>query len=256
MNKTIKETKNEKRDSTKTQNDTRNKCPNKTLRNKPKQDWQWYADSDVVKRMLGNFPFTEIVGSALPNSAGKDTVPGIILADYTPAISASAGNNNYATRTAQTYYQYVTQGFTGGVTFEAADLLMTALAACNVFIALEDFRRAMGILSYYLQFNKYYAKAMVRALGYDYDDLVAHRADYVAQFNIRVEQVNKLFAVPKTFNLLNREMFIAKYLFTDTKTPEYSTVYGYKPANLLKYQATRVATGTSLSWFPFHLYAN
>lgn len=219
------------------------------------QDPFWYAKDQKAIENMASYPWNAIVGDAYPGlgpvAGSKDKTPAIIVYPVWHAIgSGDTSRNNYLTRAADSYYQYVTQGFTGGVDFEAPDLLFTALAAESLIASLIEGKRAYGLLNYYLQYNKYYARTIIEALGFDFDDLKSNMANFRTQYNIRVSQLNKILAVPKSFFIGDRWEYLSSWIFTDTDSPEYSTAYAYSIMAALKYEATAITTGTSLSWAP------
>lgn len=217
------------------------------------QDPFWYAKDQKAIENMANFTWNAIVGDEYPGlgpvAGNRDKTPAIVVYPVWHAIgSGDTSRNNYLTRAADSYYQYVTQGFTGGVDFEAPDLLFTALAAESLIASIIEGKRAYGLLNYYLQYNKYYARTIIEALGFDFDDLKSNMANFRTQYNIRVSQLNKILAVPKSFFIGDRWEYLASWIFTDTDSPEYSTAYAYSIAAALKYEATAITTGTSLSW--------
>lgn len=219
-----------------------------------RQDPFWYAVDEKAIENMASFPFLQVVGDKIGQS--QDQVAGLMQIKHRHCISNTINgtslstNGNYATRAAKTYYNYVTQGFTGAVDFEAPDLLMSALAANSLFALLIEGKRAYAALNYYLQFNKYYASSIVGGLGFSYDSLVANKANFRTEFNIRVRQINKLLAVPKKFFIGDRWEFLAGNLFLDTNSPEYSTLMAYICDGYLMYDATAAKTGTCLRWYP------
>ena len=217
------------------------------------QDPFWYAKDEKAIANMATFPWNNIVGDKYPGMAkgttSNDRTPAIITYPVWHCIGSSdTSRNNYLTRAADTYYQYVTQGFTGAVDFEAPDLLFTALAGESLLALLIEGKRAYGLMKYYLQNNKYYARTIVRALGFDFDDLNDNLANFRTEYNIRVAQINKLIAIPKSFFIGDRWEYLASWIFTDTDSPEYSTAYAYVIQGCLKYEATAINTGTALSW--------
>lgn len=213
----------------------------------------WYAKDEKAIANMATFPWNDIVGDKYPGvtrgTTSNDRTPAIVTYPVWHCIgSRDVTRNNYLTRAADTYYQYVTQGFTGAVDFEAPDLLFTALAGESLLALLIEGKRAYGLMKYYLQYNKYYARTIVRALGFDFDDLNKKMAEFRTQYNIRVAQINKLIAIPKSFFIGDRWEYLSSWVFTDTDSPEYSTAYAYVIQACLKYEATAINTGTSLSW--------
>lgn len=217
------------------------------------EGWAFYAASQEALKDMANVPFLETLGTPMGNT--PDIVPGIAVAYYYPTVCSDPNDGlnvgsgtSYKTRAAQAYFQYVTQGFTGGVDFEAPDLLMTAVAGSSLNALLEEGRKAYGITKYYLQQNNTYAKQIIEGLGFDYDALVKDLANFRSEFNIRVDQFNKTVAVPKDFMILKRWEFISKYLFVDTSDPEWSTTYAYAAEAVLLYNPTKLTTGTCLTF--------
>lgn len=221
-----------------------------------KQDAFWYAKDQKAIDDMASFPFLETVNEPFDATAtASDGVPGLMVFDYVPTVGSDTpagpiytGGVDYRTRAAQAYYQYVTQGFTGGVDFEAPDLLMTAIAAESLIALMLEGPRAYGLTKYYLQFNSAYARQVVNQLGFDYDDLVKDLANFRSEYNIRVDEFNKSVAVPKSFFIGDRWEFISSYLFTDVDEAEYATAYAYAMSKAIKYDATKMSTGTSLQW--------
>lgn len=213
-----------------------------------KQDPFWYAKDEQAIRNMASFPFLEVVGSPIGQYT-SDKIPGVMTISWVPAFNNNTGTPvDYITKAANAYFQYVTQGFTGSVDFEAPDLLMTALAAESLAAILIEGKRVYAATKYYLQFNATYAEMLVEALGFDYDDMVQGLADFRTQLNLYIEQFNKIIAVPKSFFVGDRWEFLSGAVFTDTDSPEYSTAIIYRCNTPFKYSGTTAKTGTCLEW--------
>lgn len=211
------------------------------------QDPFWYAMDKQAIENMASFPWNNVVGDKVGNTA--DSVPGIVVFPvwHGPATADNSKWNNL-TRAANAYFQYMAQGFTGGVNFEAPDLLFSALAAESLMSFMIEGKRAVGMLDYYLQDNKYYAEPIVTGLGFSYKDLIANRKEFISQYNIRVAQINSTIAVPKGFKIGDRWNYLSSWIFSDTESPSYSTLFAYRVGAILKYEGTAFTTGTSLSW--------
>lgn len=223
---------------------------------KPKQDPFFYAMNEEAIKNMANFPWLETVGDTF---FAKDSVPGIMVLDYLPiagcktedyaTIASSKPKGDTKTRAAKAFFDYLVQGFTGGSPdFEAPDTIMVALAGNSLMAAMIEGKRAYGFLKYFLQFNEYYAEEIVTALGFDYDDLVSNAASFRTEYNIRVAQINKLIAVPYGFTIGDRWDFISSYLFLDSPDAEYSTMLAWNSVGALKFNATKLKTGSCLEW--------
>nr|AVX53339.1 putative capsid [Marmot picobirnavirus] len=214
------------------------------------QDPFWYAEDATAVANMASFPFNKVIGSPIA-STSLDRVPAMLVARYYPALGGEAGPlspySSYINKAADAYFQYVVQGFTGsGIGFQSADLIMSAIAGANLFAMFEIGRRAYGMMHYYTQLNRYYAKNMVEALGFDFDDLVNNAAEFRSTFNILVSQANNTLVVPKGFKLYDRWKFINSKVFMDAEDPVIASTYAYVPAAYVIYSPVTAKTGTSL----------
>ena len=211
------------------------------------QDPFWYAVDEQAIRDMASFPFSEVMGSKFEG----DVAPVITVMRYKQCIGYNDKRTQagYPTRSAQAYYNYVMQGFTTAVAdLQAPDLMMIAIAEASLVSLLMEGKRAYECMGYYLQLNKGWSKAVVQALGWDYDDLLKNLANFRAEFNLRVEMFNKVVALPAGFKLNERWAFLARNIFTDTNSPEYSTAYAFVCGSYLRYDATSAKTGSCLVW--------
>lgn len=222
---------------------------------KGKQDPFWYAVDATAVANMASFPWTEVVGTPI-SKAKTDVLPGIAVYRYMPTVGSfqNEDNVNLLDRTATAFFNYTVQGFTGGVDFQASDLLMSEIAAASLFAALIEGKRTYGILSYYLQLNKYYARNICRALGFNFDDLTSNLANFRMRWNMYAQEFNKTIPLAKSFAISDRWDYINSFIFTDTSSPEYSTASVYVPHAYLKYDATTAKTGTCLRWEYKHDY--
>lgn len=219
------------------------------------QDPFWYGKDITAIKDMASFPWLEIVGTRIKGTA-TDAVPGMMALTYRHAINTNALQDgsldnrfgNYATRAARAYYNYVVQGFSSSVPFEAPDLMMTALAAASLRSWMLEGLRAYTVLAYYVMQNKYYAKDIMRGLGFDYGDWISNKARFRTEYNLRVRAMNNTLVIPKGLFISDRWDFIASNLFTDTTSPDYSSLMGYVNRAVLKFDATTAKYGTCLRW--------
>lgn len=250
QNKTERSSKSKKNFS---QTNSKTRCNDYRL-SEPVQEWEWYAPSEEVAKDMASIAFNKSIGEpvGVPQSI-DETNPGLVCFGYYPTIGFTSQNfgnysTNYQTRAANAYYQYITQGFTSLNTLEAPDLFMTGVAASNLIAAMMNFKRAYGVMSYYLQLNPYFAKSIVETLGFNYESMLSNLANARTEYNLRVDAINKTIAVPSKFALLNRWIYVNSYLFTDSDAVDQCSMYAYTPLAVLRYDATGSTTGTCLRY--------
>nr|AVX53399.1 putative capsid [Marmot picobirnavirus] len=219
------------------------------------QDPFFYAKDQKALENMANIFYNQVVGDNLFSADygnKHDVVPYACMLHYKHVLNAEDGSGvggTYVQRAADAFFNYFTQGFTTGVNFEAPDVLMAVIAAASLASFMVEAKRPYGLVHHFLQWNSGYPKAIIKALGFDFNDLKSNLAEFRTQYNLRVATFNKTIAIPKSFMLLLQWGFIAGNLFTDTTSPEYSTIYGWKLDSVLEYNPTKLRTGTCLSWF-------
>lgn len=219
------------------------------------QDPFFYAWNEEAIKDMASFPFLQSVGERIGTA---DEVPGIIIFPYRHAVGSqyfpgalSSRKKTYAAKAAQAFFEYVTQGITGGDPgFEAPDLIMAEVAAASLAALFAEGKRAYGMCKYFLQFNETYAQTAVEALGFDYNSIVSDLANFRSEYNVRAKQFEKQIALVGDFTLVQRWLYIATNIFTDTDSPEYSTAFAYRCDAYMAYDDISMNTGTSLQWYP------
>lgn len=200
---------------------------------------------------MASIPFNKTVGYPILRNGPLNhiTVPGFIGFHFKPTIGAAEPSlSNYQTKAANAYYQYVTQGFTTLNSLEAPDMYFTAVASASLMTAMINFKRAYGVMRYYLQQNRYFSRNIVSALGFNFDDLEKNLANARAEYNLRAASINQQIAVPKNFALADRWEYVHSFIFCDSTDPTQATMYGYVPDSFLLYNPTLASTGTCLTY--------
>lgn len=217
----------------------------------PKQDPFWYAEDPQAILDMASINFLETVGDVLPESMA-DRVPGVLIVKYKPTVGSELheidGARTYTAKAADAYFEVLTQGYSAEVPFEAPDMLMATLAGESLYAAMIEGKRVYGLMKKYAQFNSYYARDVVLALGFDFDDWKENLANFRSEFNILVNEVNKTVAVPKDFAIGDRWEFLGSHVFSDSVDPEYGTAIAWVSSGHLTYTPTLLDTGTCLTW--------
>lgn len=125
----------------------------------------------------------------------------------------------------------------------------TMLLALSQIFAMHSFtRRLFGAINISNYWNRMFPQAIVNAMGIDYDDFVAHYADYRTRYNALLATVNK---VPILFNCGYLEKSATQYdfMWTDDESP-LSQIYLYLPESTWIMDEASYSGGTILKTVP------
>nr|QXV86475.1 capsid protein [Rat picobirnavirus] len=235
------------------------------FRGKTTNDPRYYAKSESLLRDSASFSYNTATGTQLKLTdnipsinaaasiadASAESVPGIwkITLLHAPGVSTSevspvnvgARLSNRETRKANS----------GSRNYDTVDQTIYYLAMADLYSWHSFLRRAYGVLSYYIQKNRYTARALLLAMGLDYDDFAENIADFRLHINALGKRINAL-AVPKNLTLFDRRYSMYSYLYSDSSSPKAQT-YFYQPAGFYVFTPTAESSGGSLT---FNVFAN
>ena len=99
-------------------------------------------------------------------------------------------------------------------------------------------------MSYYSQANRYLPKALMYAMGLDYDDFMAQLADFRYFINSSAVKVGSM-CVPKSMSYFARHMWMYSNVYKDSAAMK-AGLYLYTPYSFWKYAPVASAQGGSL----------
>lgn len=104
------------------------------------------------------------------------------------------------------------------------------LGALSQVLAMISFgRRVLGTTKLCNYRNRMFPKAMVEAMGFDYDDLVANWSDYRTAFNNEITVLNQIPIIVNA-GYIKKSMNQYDFIFTDSESP-MAQMYVYMPAS-------------------------
>lgn len=207
-------------------------------------DWQWYAQSPELIRDYASYPFGRPVGSkinlgSVPNgeagtsSINSQSIPGFMVYYYQPTIGDPHDANAPINIAARNIYSYVRHANSGHSNYDAPDLMLYLLAMDSIYMYHSFLKRIVGLLYDYSTLNRYYPRALVQAMGVDFDDLSHHIADlrgFVNQYAVKMGSM----CVPNSMSYMARHVWMTEGLYTDG-TSSKSQTYMYVPSAYFKF---------------------
>lgn len=228
-------------------------------------DPKWYYKNEQWLKDAASIPFNRALGLPLPYAQDVETViPGILTMEYHSLPGVSKDGVSAINVCARAIYQFVRHYNSGSKNYEAVDLMLYILGYSDIIARISYIRRTLDFVYTYAQQNRYFAKAITEACGFDYDDAVANAANYRSQLNNAIAKINA-FAVPKDFTYIKRRWHINETIYADSPDVERSQLYAYVPDGYYEYDQTtppgrlkfyKVGVGTKIKLSKYMEYLN
>nr|DAL51049.1 MAG TPA_asm: capsid [Bacteriophage sp.] len=215
-------------------------------------DPAWYAANSSLLRDSGSFSFNNPIGNRItlvPTGSGAIpaktmSIPGVYAIKTAPSIGISVDNSSPVNIAARNIYSFVRHANSGHSNYDAPDLMLYLLAMDQLYSALAFMSRAYGVMSYYSQANRYLPKALMYAMGLDYDDFMAQLADFRYFINSSAVKVGSM-CVPKSMSYFARHMWMYSNVYKDSAAWK-SGLYLYTPYSFWQYAPIASSQGGSL----------
>lgn len=210
-------------------------------------DIAWYSRNPQLIKDTANLSYGHVLGLSYNSNAegtGKYTIPGIAVLDCYPTIGVSESLSSAVNQCSRLIYSFIRHKNSGSRNYEAPDYMTYILAVDSAIAFYHEMARLYGLTRVYNVSNRYIAKPLIRALGYDYDDITSHLADFRAYINTFAVKLNSL-AVPKQFYLFDRHAFITNNVWKDS-ADDKAQLYAMRFTHYYKWDGTQFDTGSAL----------
>lgn len=227
-------------------------------------DPSWYAATPALLKDVSTIPFANATGYPFANATLRDSnrnegvgfigtnsmaVPGIMTLLFTPTIGNAQSATDAINIAGYSLFSYMRSNNSRTGEYEMPDLMMMLLASDSAYTLYSYLVRAYGIMSYYSVWDKYTPKALLTAMGIDYDDLVMNLADFRAMINTYAYKLASI-CVPKDITYITRHIWMAENIYKDAETTK-AQYYMYVPDKFFQYSETGT-TGSQLDLVQFY----
>lgn len=216
---------------------------------KASNDVSWYANNPELLRSAASIPFSVTTGLTLPFKASDSnqyyqTVPGVMALNWLPSIG---GREDTAVNAAKdSIYSFVVHANSRNTSYNATDLMMVILSAGQVFAMLANGIRAYGTMRLYDQRNAYLPKALIRAMGFDFNDLQNNLSNMWFDLNEIIARCSQIW-VPKNLPFIERWFWLNSHIYMDSESVK-GQYYLFNQRNFLGYNEKQTPQGGGLSW--------
>lgn len=204
------------------ENDT--KCDDKVSMN----DLKWYVVSEQVLNDAARIPYSLPVGMAFsrdPNfqhlpsgyelliSNYDSAIPGVLVSRLMPILGNAHIADDPVNVAANSIYQFVRSKISGSRPYDAVDFMIYLGAMDSVFCICTWLTRLYGTMYTFHGANRYLARTLVEAQGFDYDDFMQNLTMFRASFNQMIAKIKSLY-VPSNMSIFVRHswMFANYYI--------------------------------------------
>lgn len=217
-------------------------------RSKP-NDWRWYAQNEQLLKDSASFPYSWPLGNRLnlgeyAPEVNKGSLPGVMAIYTSPTFGWSDNANSPINVAARNIYSYVRHANSGHANYDAPDLMLYLCAMDSMYSYLAYLKRIYGVMSTYSYTNRYYPKAVIRAMGVDFDDIQANLADFRGFINTFAVKVGSM-CIPASMSYMAKHMWMYSGLYTDSNQDKAQT-YLFVPYTLGIYELTDEAGSISM----------
>lgn len=171
---------------------------------------------------------TEYSGTGVASNRTK--MPGPMIIKFTPMYGAMGPGCAFDVAS-KNLYAFVRHANSGARNYEAVDLMLYTIAIDMAYIMWGHLRLVYSLLKDAKAENRYYASAIVKAMGYNYTDLQEHISNLRTCINKFAVNLNS-FYIPATMPVFSRHMWLVSNIFKDAeikKSQDYifmPSVYG------------------------------
>lgn len=206
-------------------------------------DISWYTRNPELSRAASSLPFASILG--LP--VYSESVPGALVAEYTPNFGGDPYSLNALNQAATSMYSKIVHANSRNYNYTAEDLMVLTLAGYQVFAIIASATRIYGILKFYEEQNRYYPDTIVQQLGADPVDWRSNLGQIWFSLNNLIDRTRQIW-VPKVMPVLDRWFWMNSMLYTDAEGPRAQT-YAFNQGYYFIFDETGVSTGSALKTY-------
>lgn len=212
---------------------------------KGSNDVTWYAHNPELLRSAASLPFSVTSGQKLafwldrPGTPTADSyyvnsVPGVLEMDWVPQIGGEF--TDAVNQAKNSIYSFTVHANSRNTTYNATDEMIVILCGASLFSMIAMGIRAYGIMRNFDQRNEYTPEALIRATGFDYQDLKANLSHMWFDLNELVARSSQIW-VPDDLPFIDRWFWMNTNIYMDGDSAK-SQFYVFKPAYCLVYNET------------------
>ena len=207
-------------------------------------DPSWYALNPQLLKDAASYPYAWPLGNKLNlgdkgTLINKGSLPGILVMNWAPTIGYSTDGTSPVNVASINTYTKVRHDNSGHANYDHADYMIYLLAMDSVYAFHSWMRRVYGCMLTYSNTNRYYPRAIVQAMGVDFDALQSNLADFRQYINTYAIKASAL-AVPANMSFMTKHYWMSEGLYYDSQQDKPQT-YLFNPLGFYKFELVNVS---------------
>lgn len=210
-------------------------------------DVRWYANNPELLRSAASLPFSQTTGTTIgwaANDGASPSVPGVMSVYWIPTIGGYTDEAVNAAK--ESIYSFVVHANSRNTSYTSSDLMMVILAGTQIFSAIGSAIRAYGTMRLFDQRNKYLPKALINAMGFNYEDLAANLSNMWFDINEMIARSSQIW-IPNTLPVMDRWFWLNSNIYMDSDSVK-GQYYLFTQRCFWGFSEVGQQTGTSLGW--------
>lgn len=204
-------------------------------------DVRWYASSPEQLKSAASLSWTGISGQKIFDQ--DESVPGIMALTWFPAIGGE--DFNAINQAASSMYSYVVHANSRNYKYDANDLILMILAGANAFSGFAEGVRVFGVMNRYNGVDMYTPQALVKALGFDFDDLRDHLSQMWFDLNHIANKLQQIW-IPNVMPVVERWFWMNSNIYRDAESAK-AQYYVFRQETFYTLSEVGSENGTSLT---------
>jgi hypothetical protein len=190
-------------------------------------DFSWYNMAPEALKSAATISFRESIGKPVRLTGGVDVLtPGICILNtlFGPGYAEDDQDPiNLAIKEVQTF---ITSRLNKNWSYPAPDIALCVLGYEELARFYYEACRAVRLMTDFDMDNNYKPKALVEALGFDYEDIMNNMSDWLSELDQEYAMF-KAFPIPKDFPLVEKHLWFVSNIFGDTSTKKHQ-IYAFR----------------------------
>lgn len=234
------------------QDDSVRRTNNRVCAGSKDNDPSWYALNPQLLKDAASFPYAWPLGNRLSvgnfgSRINKGSLPGILVMNWAPTIGYSKDGTSPINVASINTYTKVRHDNSGHANYDHADYMMYLLAMDSVYAYHSWMRRVYGCMLTYSNTNRYYPRAIVEAMGVDFNNLQGNLADFRQYINTYAIKASAL-AVPAKMSYMTKHYWMSEGLYYDSQQDKPQT-YLFNPLGFYRFKVSQDETAHGMLEF-------
>lgn len=207
----------------------------KKMTTKPSSnDVRWHASDDQLLKDAASLAFAYPSGHELVIGGKAVDLPGICTIDVFPAVGKALTFSDPINVAANKVYSFVRHANSGHSNYDAPDLMLYLLSGTSLYSEIMWAQRIYAWAFTYSQRNEYIGRAILQAMGVDYDEVIHHLADFRADLNVAISKISSIM-LPSNMPVFEWMAFLYKDVYIDGPSIK-DQLYFYRPGAFFDFE--------------------